>query len=53
MKKVIKRWFKNLIDEADGFLWAIGLRSGIERLAVGLMLTLELLLLCGIGGSLS
>ena len=48
MKKLGKIW-KSFKDEVSGFLWVIGLRTGAQRLAIGLAFTIGLLMACGIG----
>ena len=48
MKKISKLW-ASFIDEVKGFCWVIGLRTDAQRLAIGLALTIGLLMACGIG----
>lgn len=49
----MKKIFRNLLDEVKGFCWAIGLRNDAHRIAVGLALTIGLLMACGMGEAIS
>ena len=45
----MKTAIKKFLDEFRGFCWVIGLRNDAQRLAIGLALTIGLLMACGIG----
>lgn len=49
----MKKFFLDFVDELKGFLWVIGLRNDVQRIAVGLALTIGLLIACGMGEAIS
>ena len=51
MKKISKL-LASFIDEVKGFCWVIGLRTDAQRIAIGLALTIGLLMACSMGEAL-
>ena len=51
IKKISKLW-ASFIDEVKGFCWVIGLRTDAQRIAIGLALTIGLLMACSMGEAL-
>ena len=49
----MKKVFTKILDEVKGFCWVIGLRNDAQRLAIGFVLTILLLIACGMGEAIS